>query len=78
MQPTTKVFQSGNSQAVRIPSSFKLDAQEVTIERFGEGLLIRPLRNSWADYFATLSPLEDYPDELPALPDSKPDVDFDS
>jgi antitoxin VapB len=41
----TRVFKSGNSQAVRIPKelNFPADLSEVEIERQGNALVIRPL-----------------------------------
>ena len=33
---TAKVFQSGNSQAIRIPKEFKTDCKEFYIRKFGE------------------------------------------
>lgn len=40
----TRVFISGNSQAVRIPQEFRLNARRVQISRNGDGdLVIRPL-----------------------------------
>ncbi len=42
----TKVFRSGNSQAVRIPREFQFDTDEVEIERRGDEVVLRrPLRN---------------------------------
>lgn len=41
---TTKVFQSGNSQAVRIPREFQFDVAEVEIERHGDEIVLRPQR----------------------------------
>ena len=41
---TAKVFQSGNSQAVRLPREMRLDVSEVEIIRHGEVLILRPLR----------------------------------
>ena len=38
---TTRVFQSGNSQAVRIPREFQLDVSEVEIFRRGNELILR-------------------------------------
>jgi antitoxin VapB len=38
---TTKVFKSGNSQAVRLPKAWRLPSGTVQIERTGQGLLIR-------------------------------------
>lgn len=46
VRATTRVFKSGNSQAVRIPSRYRLDTDEVTIERVPEGLLLRPVEES--------------------------------
>ncbi len=41
---TAKVFQSGNSQAVRLPRDMRLDVSEVEIIRHGDLLILRPLR----------------------------------
>jgi antitoxin VapB len=38
----TKLFMSGNSQAVRIPREFQLEGDEVEIQRMGNTLVIRP------------------------------------
>lgn len=41
---STRVFMNGNSQAVRIPQEFRLNAQQVEITRTSQGdLLIHPL-----------------------------------
>jgi len=42
----TRIFQSGNSLAVRIPKelAFAEVAQEVEIERVGDALVVRPVR----------------------------------
>lgn len=37
-----KVFQSGNSQAVRLPKEFRFDVEEVEIFRRGDELILRP------------------------------------
>ncbi len=43
---TTRVFNNGNSQAVRIPAEFKLDTDRVSITRNEAGdLIIHPLRD---------------------------------
>lgn len=41
---TAKVFQSGNSQAIRLPKEFRVDAAELLIIPTSEGLLLRPLQ----------------------------------
>ncbi len=41
MPTMTKVFKSGNSQAVRIPKKYHLAAKEVEIEKRGNELILR-------------------------------------
>jgi virulence-associated protein VagC len=48
----TRVFRAGNSQAVRIPKAFELPEGEVVIERRAGGLLVKPKRGGWQDFFA--------------------------
>lgn len=59
--PLTKVFQSGNSQAVRIPKEFQIDATEVIIERRGGDLVLRPAARGAAGIFDALASLEEMP-----------------
>jgi antitoxin VapB len=40
---TAKVFQSGNSQAIRLPSEFRLDTNKVYISRQGTKIIIEPI-----------------------------------
>lgn len=54
----SKVFRSGNSQAVRLPKEVAFpDNVEVTIERSGDVLTIRPTRISIAEMFRQLEQL---------------------
>ena len=39
----TKVFQSGNSQAIRIPKEYRIDNNEVYINKIGDMILIAPI-----------------------------------
>ncbi|MCJ2134608.1 AbrB/MazE/SpoVT family DNA-binding domain-containing protein [Methylobacterium sp. J-026] len=58
----TRVFQSGNSQAVRIPSEFRLQGPEVEISRRGEEIVLREVRDrdlSAAFALITELPLDD-------------------
>ncbi len=48
-----KVFMSGRSQAVRLPKHCRFATDEVTIERQGDALVLRP-RPSEADWWAEL------------------------
>ena len=57
---TTKVFQSGNSQAVRIPLEFQFDVSEVEIERRGNEIILRIPRQ---DSMAAFEALSDLPND---------------
>lgn len=57
-QLTAKIFQSGGSQAVRLPKAFRLDVAEVFIAREGEKIILSPKPLSWDSYF-------DKPPEVP-------------
>jgi antitoxin VapB len=49
-----KVFQIGNSQAVRLPKEFRFPAgvEDVTIRRQGDQLILEPLeREEWPEDF---------------------------
>lgn len=39
---TAKVFITGRSQAVRLPKAFRFMTKEVTIERQGDAVILRP------------------------------------
>lgn len=56
---TTRVFKSGNSQAVRIPQEFQLDVSVVEIFRRGDELIIRPKKDNIADAFHLITELSD-------------------
>lgn len=44
---TAKVFQSGNSQAIRIPNEFHTEQKEFIIRRLGECLYLIPANDPW-------------------------------
>jgi len=43
---TVKLFRNGQSQAVRLPKSFRFEGTEVIIKRVGEGVLLLPVNHS--------------------------------
>jgi len=48
MTQLAKVFLNGRSQAIRIPKDFRVDSDEVYIEKVGNTLVITPKReNHW-------------------------------
>lgn len=55
--PLTRVFRSGNSQAVRIPRQFRIDAAEVEILRRGDEIVLRARPPSLAPAFELLAGL---------------------
>lgn len=66
----TRVFQSGNSQAVRIPKDFQLDTDQVEIFARGDELIIKQKPSTLEDAFNILTSMpsdfqirevEDYP-----------------
>jgi antitoxin VapB len=56
---TTRVFKSGNSQAVRIPKEFQLDVKEVEIFSLNGDLVIRPKRKNLLEALDILASLPD-------------------
>jgi len=57
----TKVFRSGNSQAVRIPREFQFETDEVEIERRGDEVVLRPpVRNLRGAYEALAALPDDF------------------
>ena len=53
METITKVFKSGNSQAIRIPKEFRLNTDKVKIISKGNALIIKPIetRKGWDKAF---------------------------
>ena len=58
-----RVFQSGNSQAVRLPKEFRLDVEQVEIFRQGDDIV---LRQKPADASAIFDLLASLPDDFRA------------
>lgn len=56
-----RVFQSGNSQAVRLPKEFRLNVDQVEIFRCGDEIVLRARPVSGAEVFNALAGLpEDF------------------
>lgn len=65
-----RVFQSGNSQAVRLPKEFRFDVDQVEIFRRGEEIVLRAVSPNASSIFDTLAQLpkdfmEDGRDDTP-------------
>ena len=55
---TTKIFQTGRSQAVRLPKAFRFNGTEVAIKSFGRGVLLMPIENPWDIMLEALNEFE--------------------
>ena len=58
MAHLARVFQSGNSQAVRLPKEFRLDVDRVEITQEGDAIILRPYvedAEPWASVKAAIA-----------------------
>lgn len=55
----TKVFTSGNSQAVRIPKEFHIDYSDLYIKKIGSAIILYPKENKWENLKRSLSEFSD-------------------
>ena len=55
---TARIFQSGRSQAVRLPKEFRFAGSEVGVRHFGNGVLLLPVDDPWATLEAALAIFE--------------------
>jgi len=53
-----KVFQTGRSQAIRLPKEFRVEAKEVYLKRTREGFLVIP-KDPWEVFFEGVQELSD-------------------
>ena len=56
---TARVFKSGNSQAIRLPKEFRVEAKELEIFRRGNEIVLREPETNMARAFDLLSSLPD-------------------
>ncbi len=56
---TAKLFQNGQSQAVRLPKPFRLPGHEVYIKRVGNAIVLLPLEHPWDTLFQSLEQFSD-------------------
>jgi len=55
---TARIFQSGRSQAVRLPKEYRFEGDVVVVRHFGNGVLLLPLSEPWAMLDAALAAFE--------------------
>lgn len=70
---TTTVFQSGHSQAVRMPKEFRFATRTVAIRREGDAVILEPIRaRSWPEGFFASIKIADPSFRRPAQGDLPP------
>ena len=52
---TARIFNNGNSQAVRLPKEYRFDDDEIIIKKVGRAVLLIPKRYSGTELEALLS-----------------------
>lgn len=55
---TARLFQSGRSQAVRLPKQYRFAGSEVLVKHFGNGVLLVPVEDPWTTLEAGLASFE--------------------
>ncbi|WP_432633804.1 antitoxin [Brachyspira sp.] len=47
-----KIFNNGNSQAVRLPKEFRFEGKEVIVRKVENGVLLMPQNKNFNDFFS--------------------------
>lgn len=69
MMEKTKIFKSGNSQAIRLPKKYRISGDEVFIKKVGDVLLILPQNSAWNSMVESLKIFsDDFMDSRVQLP----------
>ncbi len=56
---TVKVFQSGNSQAVRIPKNYQVKEPELFISQVGSSIILTPKQDLWKNFEYSINNFSD-------------------
>lgn len=51
---TAKLFQNGQSQAIRLPKEFRFNGDEVYIRRMGNSVVLLPKQGAWDTLWSSL------------------------
>ena len=54
METTAKLFKNGSSQAVRLPKECRFEGGEVIVKRFGDMVILVPMRYSFEGLMSQL------------------------
>jgi antitoxin VapB len=61
MMVEAKLFQSGNSQAIRLPKEYRLEGESVHLNRIGNLLVIVPMDDPWKSFVDGVRGADDFP-----------------
>lgn len=56
---TAKLFESGNSQAIRLPKKYQLKGKEAFITKVGDAIIIIPMKQKWNLFVGSLDKFSD-------------------
>jgi antitoxin VapB len=56
---STKIFTSGNSQAIRLPKEYQVEEKEMYIQKIGTTILLFPKTNPWEAFERSLNEFSD-------------------
>ncbi|OGW43564.1 MAG: virulence factor [Nitrospirae bacterium GWD2_57_8] len=56
---TAKLFQNGQSQAVRLPKEFRFEDDHVFVKKSGNVVVLIPTKNSWDTLIQSLDKFSD-------------------
>jgi antitoxin VapB len=56
---SSKVFNSGNSQAIRLPKEYQVNDKELFIQKIGNTIILFPKKNPWEAFEKSLSEFTD-------------------
>ncbi len=51
---TARIFQSGRSQAVRLPKAYRFEGTQVFIKKIGDAVVLMPYQGGWQTLFDSL------------------------
>ena len=64
-----KIFNNGNSQAVRLPKEFRFESKEIIIRKVANGVLLMPQdKNMWENWFDNL---DEFSEDFTKILDSR-------
>ena len=65
----TKIFNNGNSQAVRLPKEFRFEGKEIILRKVANGVLLMSQdKNIWKNWFDNL---EEFSEDFAKVLDSR-------